>query len=78
MTVAEDIRSEIEALEIPHASNFPPGVVTASLGQATAQDEWLSIAELVGAADSALYAAKERGRNQVCGELAISSSSPVH
>jgi diguanylate cyclase (GGDEF)-like protein/PAS domain S-box-containing protein len=61
--VAEEIREAIENLQIVHSAN-PSGVVTVSLGVAEAS----SISEpsnLIKAADSALYAAKDIGRNKV-------------
>lgn len=63
--LAERIREGVERLNIPHASGAS-GVVTVSLGVATA----LPMAEgnpkaLVDAADTALYRAKDGGRNRV-------------
>ncbi|MGE5342574.1 MAG: two-component regulator propeller domain-containing protein [Candidatus Omnitrophota bacterium] len=62
---AEEIRSEIEALHIPH-SRSPMGSVTISLGVAVRvprQGERME--ELISLADRALYIAKEKGRNRV-------------
>ena len=64
---SEQIRANIEALQIPHSSSEVTDHVTASLGlvvidfnEVTAdKDEFYRIA------DSALYQAKEGGRNQV-------------
>jgi diguanylate cyclase (GGDEF)-like protein len=63
--LAESIRQAIEKLEIRHP-NSPTGAnVTISLGIATATDDRFPTANaLVGAADSALYAAKQLGRNR--------------
>jgi diguanylate cyclase (GGDEF)-like protein len=63
--VAENLRQAIEALAIPHAASHG-GSVTISAGVS-----WASIdrdnmgAELLRAADQALYEAKSGGRNRV-------------
>ena len=62
--VAERIRRAIES----HAfalDDVSIGV-TISIGVATAPRDGTSLKELVGAADKALYRAKESGRNRVC------------
>lgn len=64
--IAEDIRRVVEAEEIDNAG----GVVriTVSIGVATMDSDCYpaSAAELVAAADRAVYAAKDAGRNRVC------------
>ncbi|MGY3615439.1 sensor domain-containing diguanylate cyclase [Bradyrhizobium sp. USDA 10063] len=65
--VAERLRAAIRELGVPHAQNSPSGVVTVSIGGAALlptqgmADHGL----LVAAADRALYAAKDNGRDQV-------------
>jgi diguanylate cyclase (GGDEF)-like protein len=59
--VAERLRKLIEQIEVAGFGNL-----SASLGIATFPSEASSRAELVTAADSALYAAKRSGRNRVC------------
>lgn len=61
--IADSIRSAIESLHLPHELN-PHGRVTASLGVATATSP-ITPADLIAAADKALYLAKESGRNTV-------------
>jgi diguanylate cyclase (GGDEF)-like protein len=64
--VAERIRKAIEALRIAHAGS-PNGVVTISAGVAALVPQLPDSlpAELLEAADQALYAAKSAGRNRV-------------
>ncbi|NOU95149.1 diguanylate cyclase [Paenibacillus sp. LMG 31456] len=64
--IAEQIRSLIEALAIPHSSSKVCNVVTVSIGVATIMPPfYISPRELIERADSALYRAKIEGRNRV-------------
>ena len=64
--VAEALRAEIEAMEIPHASSTASKVVTISLGIADAiPSEGCSPRDLIAQSDRALYRAKDKGRNRV-------------
>ncbi len=68
--MAERIRLAIASLRIPHPGS-PMGIVTASVGAATAlPDETLAATLLIEQADAALYRAKASGRN--CTETAAS------
>lgn len=65
---AEEIRKKIQALGIPHENGGSEGCITISIGVASRVPEKLSpdaLPELIDAADTALYAAKENGRNRV-------------
>jgi diguanylate cyclase len=62
--VAERIRGAIEAHTFV-LDDVSIGI-TISIGVATAPGDGTSLKELVGAADRALYRAKESGRNRVC------------
>jgi diguanylate cyclase (GGDEF)-like protein len=67
--VAERLRSRIEQLHIP---NY--GRITTSIGIATFPIHAGSRAELLRAADEALYSAKRGGRNRVC----VAEVSQIH
>jgi diguanylate cyclase (GGDEF)-like protein len=70
MRVAERIRRAIEMAAIPNEGSGLHGIVTASFGVASSTAAELKASELIAAADSALYAAKRKGRNQVWPPLA--------
>ena len=59
LAIAERIRSNVEHTDFPHRR------VTLSIGVASCSAELCSSAELVSAADKALYQAKGKGRNLV-------------
>lgn len=63
--LAEEARKAVEDLSINH-SESPCGHVTVSIGvESFVPDKFQTAADLVEAADNALYAAKRRGRNTV-------------
>jgi two-component system cell cycle response regulator len=72
-TVLEEIRCQITDMEIRHIGNTPAGIVTISVGMAPIlPGDSQSMDSVLRAADSALYLAKQQGRNRV-----ISDSAPV-
>ena len=63
--VAESIRRDVENLAIEHSTSTISGVVTISLGVATAQScQGYSVEDFLDTADIALYEAKSLGRNR--------------
>ena len=76
MALAERIRSSVEGMQIPHQTSPLGGVVTVSLGIATAVPV---SGEVPGAflerADAALYEAKRGGRNAIRAAASSTSSS---
>lgn len=64
--IAESIRSNVEQIKIPRGTTPSSGIVTISLGVATASGATTdSYEEVLRQSDMALYAAKENGRNRV-------------
>jgi two-component system, cell cycle response regulator len=56
----------VEDLRIPHEAKDPPGIVTISAGVATLSAGANKSADaLLGEADTALYRAKQSGRNRI-------------
>jgi diguanylate cyclase (GGDEF)-like protein len=75
MRVAERIRRSVERATIPNEGPGLVGIVTASFGVASAYVSELTAAELIAVADTALYAAKQKGRNQVWPPLVAPSDT---
>ncbi|OWP48456.1 diguanylate cyclase [Pseudomonas nitroreducens] len=76
LELAEQIRASLQALAVPH-EHGPLGMLTLSIGVAsTSRCKPSSWAELLQSADSALYQAKNGGRNRVvafhCAEVEAS------
>ena len=64
--VAEELRTGIEQLKIPHANSSVSEFVTVSLGVSTdGPEKYNGISFLISNADEALYKAKHLGRNNV-------------
>ncbi|MGE0486912.1 MAG: diguanylate cyclase [Gammaproteobacteria bacterium] len=78
LKLAEQARAAFEALEILHAGSKVNDNATASFGVASVTPDTLEAgAALYGAADKALYQAKERGRNRVVGAEDTAHASAV-
>jgi diguanylate cyclase (GGDEF)-like protein len=63
--IGERIRRRIERTQFPHGKSQPLGAVTVSIGVSTFGPGLDSPAEVIYAADQALYTAKARGKNCV-------------
>lgn len=77
--VAESIIKEIQKLRIPHRASEVGDCVTVSLGVTCCfpSENCSSLEAMIAAADRALYAAKDRGRNTYrATECTIDSASP--
>ncbi|HEX8284332.1 MAG TPA: diguanylate cyclase [Pyrinomonadaceae bacterium] len=61
--IGERIRRRIERTQFPHGQGQPLGAVTVSIGVSSFGAELDTPAEVIYAADQALYAAKARGKN---------------
>ncbi len=65
--IAENLRADVEALQLEHPESKVTGVVTVSIGIAVGEAAPHASPEgLLAKADEALYQAKRSGRNQVC------------
>lgn len=66
VNLAEQIKAEVEALNIPHAKSMITNHVTISIGTATTiPGLQMTTNMLINAADKALYTAKKDGRNLI-------------
>ncbi len=65
--VAERMRQGLEQLHIPHENSLPAEIVTMSFGVSTREktDQTIAHEKLIQQADTALYQAKDNGRNRV-------------
>jgi diguanylate cyclase (GGDEF)-like protein len=77
---ARQVCETIRALRLPHPQSTVGDVVTVSIGVATlTQPSTSSVAELIEAADTALYEAKTAGRDRAClGRLNPQQQSASH
>ncbi|AGK98862.1 sensor domain-containing diguanylate cyclase [Clostridium pasteurianum] len=68
LKLGEKFRTEIENLHLKHEFSNIKNIVTITLGAASViPNDNITINEFIRQADTALYAAKERGRNQIAG-----------
>ena len=76
LALAESIRCHVEALQLPHPRSITSPWITLSVGVATIHPHQMENTEaLFVAADRAMYAAKEGGRNQVQSSQASPSAT---
>ncbi len=67
LDVMERLRRHVETHRFPDEEIQPGGSITISAGLAGFPDNGSTYEELIAHADQALYVAKSRGRNRVCG-----------
>lgn len=67
LDVVERLRRHLETHRFSDEEIQPGGSVTISVGLASFPENGSTYEELIGHADEALYVAKSRGRNRVCG-----------
>lgn len=67
LDVMERLRRHLETHRFSDEDIQPGGSVTISIGLASFPENGSTYEELIGHADEALYVAKSRGRNRVCG-----------
>jgi diguanylate cyclase (GGDEF)-like protein len=65
LAVASKIRKAVEDYRFPNEQNLPGRRLTVSIGVATSNDDIPASLDLIKRADTALYAAKALGKNQV-------------
>jgi diguanylate cyclase (GGDEF)-like protein len=65
--IAERLRHDIERYKFSHEETLPQQKLTVSLGIASFPENQSSPAELIAYSDQALYQAKHKGKNTVCG-----------
>jgi len=64
ISIAENLRSKIEAAAIPHAFAKQYQIITVSVGVVTQSGSHIDASDLFKTVDSALYKAKDNGRNR--------------
>jgi diguanylate cyclase (GGDEF)-like protein len=65
LEIAERIRAGIETMRVDGLPSLRPPVITVSIGAAVAPADGRTVQAAMHAADDALYAAKEAGRNRI-------------
>jgi len=65
LEIAERIRAGVEAMRVDGLPSLRPPVITVSIGAAVAPANGRTVQAAMHAADDALYAAKEAGRNRI-------------
>ncbi|MDD5574199.1 MAG: sensor domain-containing diguanylate cyclase, partial [Candidatus Omnitrophica bacterium] len=71
LVIAERIRSNIEQYPFTTGPDHPPQKITVSIGVASFPEDGKTKAELIRAADAALYDAKKQGKNRVASSSAL-------
>jgi diguanylate cyclase (GGDEF)-like protein len=75
LVMAERIRVSVEAIQMEVNNEVVPLTISIGVSHCKASDAQCEAENLLAAADSALYQAKKKGRNRVCGNMMTANNT---